>query len=32
MVVLLGLGFCVADVAGRDPAVAYDGWIRQRAS
>ena len=26
MVVLLGLGFYVSEVAGRDPAVAYDGW------
>jgi surface polysaccharide O-acyltransferase-like enzyme len=26
MVVLLGLGFYVSQVAGRDPAVAYDGW------
>jgi glucan biosynthesis protein C len=26
MVVLLGLGFYVSEVTGRDPAVAYDGW------
>jgi glucans biosynthesis protein C len=26
MVVLLGLGFYISEVAGRDPAVAYDGW------
>jgi glucan biosynthesis protein C len=26
MGVLLGLGFYVSEVAGRDPAVAYDGW------
>jgi glucan biosynthesis protein C len=26
MAVLLGLGFYVTEVAGRDPAVAYDGW------
>ena len=26
MVVLLGLGFYVSQVAGRDPAIAYDGW------
>ena len=26
MVVLVGLGFSVSEVAGRDPAVAYDGW------
>jgi surface polysaccharide O-acyltransferase-like enzyme len=26
MFVLLGLGFYVTEVAGRDPAVAYDGW------
>jgi hypothetical protein len=25
MVVLVGLGFSVSEVAGRDPAVAYDG-------
>jgi glucans biosynthesis protein C len=26
MVMLLGLGFYVSEVAGQDPAVAYDGW------
>jgi hypothetical protein len=26
MFILLGLGFYVSEVAGRDPAVAYDGW------
>jgi Acyltransferase family len=26
MVALLGLGFYVSEVAGQDPAVAYDGW------
>ena len=26
MAVLLGLGFYVTEVAGQDPAVAYDGW------
>jgi hypothetical protein len=26
MFVLLGLGFYVSEVAGQDPAVAYDGW------